>query len=285
MSSMLNAGSLNFPQMALEAVTVVQNQQIKAAVAVVQSLQLANLALSGIGIGISVAGTAILAKRIARIEDRVSAVLPGLAAISRQLEAVRIDTINQDFTRLRTITDQVDEAWLPSASQGEWVAIARDSHFLADSFENRARELDKVDDPIVAEPFIDAFALASAIRVTSRLAAGQDDMARQAAASRAETLVRLGQRFQFGSLALRSASRETAGTQAWRATLDQAADDAQEVVGRFRNREIAAAATVETLQELALRGLSGREWLRESRSEDQAPLLFLGTTRAGDPPH
>lgn len=77
-SSLLNLSPFGLPQMAMDAVTVVQNEQIKAAISVVQSLQIANLAVSGIGIGVSVAGAAILAKRIARVEEKVDAILPNL---------------------------------------------------------------------------------------------------------------------------------------------------------------------------------------------------------------
>lgn len=75
-SALLNFSPLSLPQMAIDTVSVVQNEQIKAAIAVVQSLQIANLAASGMGIGVSVAGAAILAKRIARVEEKVDAILP-----------------------------------------------------------------------------------------------------------------------------------------------------------------------------------------------------------------
>lgn len=46
-------------------------------------------------------------------------------------------------------------------------------------------------------------------------------------------------------------------------------------VARVREREIAAAATSETLHELARQGVSGREWLDTAKSEGHNPLLFL----------
>lgn len=275
MSSLLNFSPLSLPQIAIDAVSVVQNEQIKAAMSVVQSLQITNLAVSGIGIGVSVAGTAILAKRIAKVEEKVDAILPNLDAIVRGLEAMRADRMAEDFTRLRTLVDQVEEAWLPSASQREWIAIARDAHFLADSFERRARELGAASNALNTEPLVEAFALASGLRVTARMASSQDDMAREAASSRALTLVQLGEVIQLGPLALANAPMETAGTSAWLDVLEQKAADLSSTVARVREREIAAAGTAEMLRELARRGVSGREWLDAAKSERQNPLLFL----------
>lgn len=275
LTSLMSAGPLDLPQLALGAVSVVQNEQIKAAVALVQSLQVANLALSGISIGVSVAGTALLAQRISRIEDRLGAMLPALAGIARQLEAMRIDRIQEDFTRLRTLAHQVDEAWLPSASTAEWIAIARDAHFLADGFERRAQELEGTDEPLAAEPLIDAFNLAAGLRITARLGARQDDMAQQAAQARTTTLVRLGQRLQPGSLALARVSKDLAGTSLWEESLANEVSGLKETLSKVRDRELAAAATTETLDHLASQGISGREWLEMSMTEDKAPLLLL----------
>jgi len=274
-SSLLNLTPLGLSQMALDAVTVVQNEQIKAAVAVVQSLQVANLALSGIAIGVSVAGTTILANRIARVEEKVDAILPHLAAIVRGLEVMRAERIAEDFTRLRTLADQVEEAWLPSASQREWIAIARDAHFLADGFERRARELGAADDVLSTEPFVEAFAVASGLRVTARMASSQDDMAREAANARSLTLVQLGQGMQLGRLALASAPIEVAGTPIWQDALEHRVADLRSMIGGVRDRELAAAGTAETIAELARQGVSGRAWLETCRSESDFPVVYL----------
>ncbi|MDH7974539.1 hypothetical protein QH494_20305 [Sphingomonas sp. AR_OL41] len=279
-SSLLSSGPMALPQMALEAVSVVQNEQIKAAVAVVQALQVANLALSGISIGVSIAGTALLARRIARVEQKVDTILPGLAAVARGIEGLRAERIADDFTRLRTLADQVEEAWLPSATHAEWTAIARDSHFLADSFERRARELNDARDRLANEPFIDAYALASGLRVTARLAAGQDDMARQAATARTYSLVALGEPIRLGRLVLAGApDDEIAATPRWQERLDHRIQDFLPIVTSARERELAAAASAETLDELARQEISGRDWLEVSRSETNSPLLFLPVGR------
>lgn len=276
LTSLLSSGPLDPLQLAAQTVAVVQNEQIKAAVAAVHSLQLANLALSGVAIGVSIAGTALLASRIARVEDKVDATIAGVAVLAQGVENLRRDRIAEDFTRLRTLADQVDEAWLPSASRGEWIEIAREAHFLSDSFDRRARELTVESDRLAAEPFVEAFALASALRVTARLGAGQDDMALKAAAARTGALASLGEPLQLAPLVLAGmANRADAGTPGWQEGLEARSAELKATVAGVRDRELAAAATVQTLEELQHQGITGRDWLEASHSEDRSPLLFL----------
>ena len=263
------------PQLAMTAVNIYQNEQIKAALEVLQSLQVANLALTGISIGVSVAGTAVLMRQILRLEEKVDAIMPALGKIARGIELLQQDRLAADFTRLRTLSDQVEEAWLPSATKGEWRTIAHDCHFLADNFERRARELDHVTDPISAEPFVEAYALASGLRLTARLAAGQDDMAYQAALRRAQTLAELAEPMRLDKVLLKAVSLDLAGKPKWRAQLDEKERELAPVVARSHQRMLAAAASVETLDELGRQGISGREWIMASRSEEISPVLFL----------
>ena len=276
LSSLVSSGSLALPQSALGAVNVVQNEQIKAAVSVVQSLQVANLALNGLSIGVSVAGTAMLARRIARVEQKIEAILPELVSVRRGIEDLRAERIAEDFASLRTLAGQVEEAWLPSSTRAEWMAIARDAHFLADSFERRAHDLGDANSLLAGEPFVEAFALASELRVTARLASGQDDMARQAAAVRTNTLLELGCPVRLGRLILSAMpDNGDAATPRWQERIDQLTEELSPIVAASRARELSAAATSETLQELARQEISGREWLEASRSDDRTPLIFL----------
>jgi hypothetical protein len=52
------------------AASYVQNEQIKSAIGLVQNLQIANLVLGAAGIGVSVAGFAVLSAKIGRVESR-----------------------------------------------------------------------------------------------------------------------------------------------------------------------------------------------------------------------
>lgn len=270
--SLLGSGPLAPAEIALQAANMVQSEQIKAAINVVQSLQVASLALSGISIGVTIAGTALLVRRIAKIETKIDALMPELAAITRGIEVLRSDRMADDFSRLRTLAEQVEEAWLPSGTNGEWIDIARESHFLAGSFENRISQLDRHS----ADAFVDAYALASGLRVTARLAAGQDEMARNAAIDRATKLFAVGEPVALGRLALaKMTGANDAASPAWQERLDAQTEISRGVVAAAQQRVLAAAANAETLEELARQGIAGRDWLDASREERQSPVIVL----------
>ena len=109
-------------------------------------------------------------------------ILPFRDALVRGVDSLRRERIAEDFTRLRTLADLLDECWLLAGAAAEWRAIARDAHFLADSFERRTRELFETlrSDRLAGEPFTEGFARASSLRITARLAAGDDEAARKA---------------------------------------------------------------------------------------------------------
>lgn len=259
-------------------VSYVQNEQIKAAVNVVQNLQIANLAVSAAGIGVSVAGFAVLAAKIGRVEAKVDALGDQLDAIARGVAFLKRDRIAEDFTRLRTAAQMLDEAWLLSDPLPQWRLVAEEAIFLSNQFERRALELlDDNPDPIPAEPFLEALAFASSARVQARLASGEDAVARKAAEEGALMLMRAGDRLRLGQAAVAGALQAAApvGTQDWSEALDQRAKALRDNISAARAREAAAVGSALTLEELGQRAISGRAWLEEARAETEAPLLFL----------
>lgn len=270
------------------ATTGIQNEQIKAAVATVQSLQVANLALGAAGIGVSIAGFAVLAHKIGRVEAKVDAMGETLERIARGVEALRLEPIRQDFDRLKATTQLMDEGWHLADPTSDWRACARDAGGLVVSFERRVEQLldEEGSDVATADSFLEALALAIATRVSARLAAGDDVAGREAAADGARTLARLGGRIKLGEAALARVGSAIAGTLEWKQQLESATDALRPMVAAVRGREAAAASTAATVEELARREMSGRAWLEAARGETEQPLLCLlaadtgGVTRA-----
>ncbi len=276
LASILPSLSLTgLPNLAAQGVAIVQNEQIKTSLKFLETLQLANLAATGVSIGVSVAGTALLLDRISRIQTRVDAIARSLDDISSKIEDLRNESIADDFTRLNTLSNQVEEAWLPSSTSDDWKAIARDAHFLAEKFKRRAFELRETSTPLMGETFLQAYALASSLRVTARLGAGQDDMALQAAVGSAETLASFGANLNVATLALAQTKIKDGDLAQMQVDLAAAMDQLNPIVSMVRQRELAAAATVEILQELDVRQIRGKDWLLASRAETQNPVLFL----------
>ncbi|NJC05759.1 hypothetical protein GGQ97_001552 [Sphingomonas kaistensis] len=263
-------------------VSYAQNEQIKAAVDVLQNMQVANLALSAAGIGVSVAGFAVIAAKIARVEQRVEALGDKLEALARSIETLRRDKILDDFSALRTAVEQMDEGWLLSQPEECWREVARQTHALSNVFQRRAEEMLEHGDFVGADPFLEALALASSTRIQARLASGDEVVARRAAEESASALVKLGREVQLGAAVLQAMNDEIeyAASPAWNEKLDAKADAFRSTVTTIRQREQSAAATCLTLGELERQRISGRTWLQAAREEQNAPLLCLLPTAA-----
>ena len=221
----------------------------------------------------------MLSAKIGRVEAKVDGLSQQLEVIARGVEGLRRDRITEDFDRLRTAVEQMDEGWKLADPVQQWRAVARDTHALANSFERRAAELlqSEASYPLAAEPFLEAMSLASSTRVASRMAAGDDVVARQAASEGASALVKLGSKLRTGDLALARlrADKIEPGSMQWREALDRATDDLRPSMAAVREREAAAAFTTFTLAELDRQRVGGRQWLEMARAEDQEPLLCL----------
>lgn len=259
-------------------VSYVQNEQIKAAVNVVQNLQIANLALGVVGIGVSIAGFAVLSAKINWVEGKLDAITDRLAEVARAVDWMRRDRISDDFTRLRTIAEQMDEGWSLIDPASQWRHVATEAHTLANMFERRAGEL--IAEPAdlhAAEPFLEALALAGALRVSARLASGDDAAAAGAANEAARVLVSLGERASLGTSVLRQmrAKADIGGSQEWEEALSGRIEALRPVVAGLRQREAGAASTVLTLAELQRQQIPGRAWIEAARNEETEPVLCL----------
>lgn len=279
----LLGGTASLPLQGLDlvgqTVAMVQNEQIKHAVAVVQQLQLANLALGAVGIGVSVAGTAVLWRKIDIVEKQVAGLAATLDALLNKVEALRQDRIADDLARLRAVADQMNEAWLLTDPVPQWDDVAREAHVLGSIFERRAVAIIEAGehDPSVAEPMLAALGLASATRVAARLASGATVAAREAAAVSAETMANLTGHFGLGSALLKrmQGHRAATGSAAWRVALTSHAEMVRPLLTDQRDRVTALASSGLTIGEIDRQGIDGRAWLEAAREEKDAPLLCL----------
>lgn len=270
--------------LAAQAVSIVQNEQIKAGIAALHSLQVADLVLGGATLGVSIAGTAILSRQIAAVERKIDAIWPAIAGIANQLEDIRADTLERDFTRLHALADRVEMFWLPSATAVEWVDLAGDAHELTAQLLRQARQISGAGEPLAAEPLVDGYALGIELQVTARLAAGQDDMARHLAVDGVRHLVELGRPVRLGNLAL-AAMRDSdaGGSGRWEHDLEGAVGGLRPRIAQARRRELAAASRVATLAELDRQDIKGRDWLEIAREEKESPVMLLCTVDGAAP--
>ena len=261
------------------SLSFVQNEQIKAAVSVVHQLGIANLAVATAGIGISVAGFALLSAKIGQVEAKVDAMTDTLAAIARGVDTLRRDRIADDFSRLKTISQQMDDGWSLSDGHSQWRQVASEAHILANMFERRAAEFlaAPMTDSLAAEPFIEAVAMAGGTRVAARLATGDDAAARRAADETAHQLTELVSAIDPTEAVLTRvrAGKVQPGSREWGAALSSAAETVSSAMEALRDRQVSAATTTLTLEELHTRGIRGRDWIELARQEELSPFICL----------
>lgn len=262
-----------------------QGEQIKAQLGVVTSLGVGNLLLTGVGIGVSVAGFAILSARIGAIGRKVDGVADALSALARSVDGLRRDRIAEQLTDLKTVAERYEEGWISGASGGRWRDTAIAAHALANQFGRLAGEvLDRdPDDLATVEPFADALALAISLRVNAWLAAGEGGIALSAADAGAQALIELCDRLNLGraTLARMATAAVRPGESGWGDALDTAARALRQTTAGTRARESAGVSTALMIRELVDRNLPGRRFLAEARAEDGDAVKYLPMLAAG----
>lgn len=257
--------------------TVFQNEQIKAGIEVLKSLQLTNLAVSGTGIGVSILSYALLEKRLRRIEAKVDAMDDKLDRIAHSIAELRNDALRTDFMDLKTACEEADDAWLSSNAQVMWDRAAAHLHRLQNRFHDRARLLLESGRILEIEPFVDAYALAASTRISCRIAMGEQELATTNAHEHGGALVSLLEQINADSLThARLKGREVSqGSSEYASALAEELEPAKVRASIYRDQEQVALSLPHTLIQLDELEISGREWLEGARSEQTFPLLYL----------
>lgn len=96
----------------LGAIEILQNQHINSALnelqegmGVLQSLQLANMALTGVGIGVSIAGFAIISARLNAIENHLTGLREDVREIGRMIQTAELRRL---FSEIRAALKDLD---------------------------------------------------------------------------------------------------------------------------------------------------------------------------------
>lgn len=270
-----------------DGVTVWQNEQIKALLGVQQTLAIANLAATGIGIGVSVAGFALIERRIAGLRQDVAGLAERIERLAADLDDLKAEAVEADLDALRTACQQVDEAWHLADPEAQWRDCARKLHELQTRFATRAGKLierwTSREDLAGIDRMLSALLLAAAARIEARMACGDMEVAERAAEQFAADIRRATG--QLGLAALLAPERRRLAEGAEIAALIQEIETALPELRRraavYREWEQAAATRPVVLGRLIEAGVSGRAYLEEARSDtDTALRLWTPPSRA-----
>lgn len=265
-------------QFAGDALLYRQGQQIKEAVDLLSQRQWANLLLSGATLGVSVAGFAVLANRINRIEGQISSLDQRLVELKCAIETLRDDRIAEDLSLLRSIIQQMDESWTLRQPTAQLDRVASESHILANRFFDRAKGLLANEGPrlSLAAPMIDAFAIAQSTRVSARIASEELETAHRASEEAVGQYCALLESADATHDVLARLRTEEIGTlEDWAEHLDTMLGQPREISAALRSRAEAMDGTRELVIMLKENGLSGCELMHAARSEGEAPVLVL----------
>lgn len=280
-AALANATPLGLVDAGLNAVQIVQTEQVKAGIETLRQLQIGSLALGAAGVGVSVVGFAVLGRKIDRVGANVDALGDKLDRLAAKLEEVGREPVQRDLDALRTATREMDGGWDLSAGAAarHWEEVARAASGLATSFERRGRELlvGGTNALALAEPMLDALVLAGGLRVSAWAAAGEERYAQRAAAESANALEALTGQIGAADLALDRIRMEgiAPGSKEYREALASATEAAGGSARGLREREAAVSTRGAVLIEAERRGVAARDWMAEAREKTEAPVLLL----------
>lgn len=283
-TTLLNSGplaisSVTSPVSAIGSIaTYVQNRQILASLEALRGLQIGGLVLSGLGLGVSLAGFAVMSEKLNRLSDKLKTIDERLGQIENRIENLHSSAIQRDFESLRAACRQIDDAWEISDPIREWSDAARHLYSLEEHFFERARQLQDAPSFVVDrfENFIDAALLASAALVSVRTA--MDDLAgAQTVAARAsERLNMLTNQIGAHGLIMHRVKEEALLTLAEKVNaIARHRAYGFEHAAVFRNREDQASSALHVVAYLAREGYSGRAYLEALRSTKEAPIAIV----------
>lgn len=264
--------------MVADGIQIYQNEQIKAGLALVQNLQMANLALTGVGIGVSVVGFAILARKLDQIDGRLTEIAATIERIARKFDGMQDHLIRGDLAELRAELRRIDEAWSRSDAEAQWLKAADRLLTLEQTFHDHAGALGGfTGETVLREQMVNAFALAGGARVSALLAAGEGAAAGSAARGLAQSQATLTGSIGAPQMLRDMLNREPviSDPSARLAAIERLRPEAENRAAALREREDAAATTPLTIAALSRFGVSGREWLARARGELEAPLICL----------
>jgi hypothetical protein len=273
------AGSgLSPGSMIADGVQIYQNEQIKAGIALIGRLQVANLALTGVGIGVTIAGFAIIAGKLDRIEARLGEIGVAIEQIARRVKDIQEHLIRSQLAALRAELRRIDEAWSRTDAEAQWRIAADHLLTLEQTFFDHARSLNgDTDEGGLREQMVDAFAIAGGGRISALLAAREEDVAGKAGHHFARSLSELTGAIGAPQLLrdMLACEQTPLGSAARLKAIERLRPEAEQRAMALREREEAAATAPLTIAALACAGLTGREWLARARGEIDAPLICL----------
>lgn len=267
----------------LEAVSLIQNEQIKHGIAqlqngmiLMQNLQYASLAMSGLGLGISVAGFAATLARLKSIEGRLDLLADAVSQVTRDRRdddiKITLAEISGDLQNIETLADRSDPR--PVAGQLQ-LSLTRSTCKLETHFRREASA------PNLTLSQLDLlWTLAGAMRLCQEAAlqalfmADEMQVAEALGAAETERQMALLEEISPDLLSRRIATREVE-PEAARGLRQRALDQARSLTHGLKGNVLAFAGQSSLAGSLRQEGIGGRDYMARVRDTENVALLCL----------
>ncbi|MFA7293332.1 MAG: hypothetical protein WC023_13930 [Rhodocyclaceae bacterium] len=236
--------------------TAVQVTQLKSMIASLQSLQIATLGVSLVGLGVTVAGFIYMHKRFNSLDGRIDKLI---ASVHTGFESQREAALRAHMSQVKGLVKRAKQAPTLSRPEREYSRIAEDFSEQASHFEGELEFLIKVEGKVNVELFwqlAQVLTLCNSIRIDCRIRTNELRNAREIAESVANDYQMLFDQLTPGSF--------------------QASEGEGAVVAKtIRDITDAAATKPYLIEYLRTQRYDGREYLDRLENETQSPLLML----------
>lgn len=266
----------------LGLISVAQNEHLRRGVAalkegmaLMQGLQYGTLALSGLGLGVSIAGFAIMSAKLRGIETRLDAIADSIGQITADRRGDEVKTIlaevSADIWNVDSLTSRVDPQRVAEQLQ---VSLSRSAARLDLHFRREADVASLSSIPL--EQLDRLWTLAAAIRLCQE-AAVQALFAADELATAEEYAGRC-LREQVALLEMLSPDTLVRLVARGNASLRPLAlEHARHLNDGLRGGVMALASQISIASTLRAEGIRGIAYLRQVREEEARPLVFLPT--------
>ncbi|TDE39836.1 hypothetical protein [Antarcticimicrobium sediminis] len=239
-----------------------------------QSMQIANLALAGLGIGISVAGFAVIKSRI----DKVSTKIDNLESlISREFEDQRLRELKNLEADLDGQLDHAEEGWTSTDGLRIWTRVADRLNDMVYYYPKLIEEhlAAQTPDLKLAGYLLERYRVLAATRVECLVLIGELESARDFSRRFMARNARLLDPVSPLDLARRRAATAEGDALTREAAFRREIEPARQFTAAIREFQDLSETRPLLIETLIEKRLNGRDYIEQLRAEKETPLLLL----------
>lgn len=274
----------------LGAISIAQNHlisqklsEMSQALGLLQSMQIASLAVSGLGLGVSVAGFAMVHRQLKGINARLESLSGEIAQVTADR---RQDELRSLLTDIATEIDVVETLEHRVEKSGPGDAASRRLNTLAGQVGlHFSRHIKSINKGTLNQTDLDfLWSLAAAVRLCHDMSGralytiNELGTAASLGAKQSQKFLELTEQLPPPDALARIAAGKGADRDKVKMTRERILPIAKQLRTGLADSVLAVASQAELARDLLLQGVSGPEYLERVSSEQEEPLLFIAAS-------